>query len=197
MFKRCVSIMAGASALRIADLESELMQIFQGAKIPLTKQIVDLPLLNNANVFYIGEISLGSPPQTLRTIFDTGSSNSWAFTRAAYAALPESIEKTERFSQGYDPMASSQSNPPSYEHSVKINFGSGSLAGDFGTDMCTLGDLGSDKTIELAGFKFGFVVQENHIFSNFDALVGLAYPKMAHKGVKPLFDQLIDSKQLE
>ena len=31
----------------------------------------------------------------------------------------------------------------------------------------------------------------------FDALVGLAYPKMAHEGNKPLFDQLMDSKQLE
>jgi hypothetical protein len=34
-------------------------------------------LRNLGNVNYIGEITVGTPPQKLRALFDTGSSNMW------------------------------------------------------------------------------------------------------------------------
>jgi len=36
-----------------------------------------LSLTNKKDLSYIGEVRLGSPPQTLRCIFDTGSTNTW------------------------------------------------------------------------------------------------------------------------
>ena len=33
--------------------------------------------------------------------------------------------------------------------------------------------------------------------SNFEAIVGLAYPALAEKGVKPVFDEMIDQKLLK
>jgi len=41
---------------------------------------------------------------------------------------------------------------------------------------------------------FGLVI-EQHVFSgSFDAIIGLAYPKMAEKGIIPFFDTLINNK---
>jgi hypothetical protein len=55
----------------------------RGIKIPLEKR-TKLALDNDWNSQYIGVIELGSPPQSLRAIFDTGSSNTWAFTKPAF-----------------------------------------------------------------------------------------------------------------
>jgi len=39
------------------------------------------------------------------------------------------------------------------------------------------------------------LVEEQHVFSgSFDAIIGLAYPKMAEKGIIPFFDTLINNK---
>ena len=37
-------------------------------------------LEDDHNIAYMGSISLGNPPQELKTLFDTGSANTWVFT---------------------------------------------------------------------------------------------------------------------
>ena len=49
----------------------------------------------------------------LKTIFDTGSSNTWAYTEDAFEALTE-YEKFENTFTGYDPAISTTSKLPSY-----------------------------------------------------------------------------------
>lgn len=46
---------------------------------------------------------------------------------------------------------------------------------------------------------FGDVEKQKTIFtgSNFEAIVGMAYPALAEKGVKPVFDEMIDQKLLK
>lgn len=81
------------------------------------------------------------------------------------------------------------------KNAVNISFGSGDLSGGFGTDLCTLG--GAESNLEIKDFSFGSVLKQRNIFNSFDALVGLAYPSMAHENHVPLFDQLMATKQLE
>lgn len=62
-----------------------------------------------------------------------------------------------------------------------IQFGSGALAGHFVTDDIRLGTCDGEKStgqIHIKGQKFGNVEKQSTIFtgSNFEAIVGLAYP---------------------
>ena len=41
------------------------------------------PLTNVVNKSYIGELYIGSPPQRVRAIFDTGSANPWILSKEA------------------------------------------------------------------------------------------------------------------
>ena len=42
-------------------------------------------------------------------------------------------------------------------------------------------------------YMFGVVTEENTFNDSFDAIVGMAYPEFAEKGVRPFFDSLMDS----
>lgn len=37
----------------------------------------DLELINHQNYGYVGEMYIGNPPQLLRALFDTGSTDTW------------------------------------------------------------------------------------------------------------------------
>lgn len=60
----------------------------------------------------------------------------------------------------------------------------------------TLGQCSSGKgnnKIEIKNQKFGSVDKQETIFTgaNFEAIVGLAYPELAEKGVTPVFDEMM------
>ena len=60
-------------------------------------------------------------------------------------------------------------------------------------------DPKSKSLIHIKNQKFGSVVNQTTIFtgSNFEAIVGMAYPSLAEKGIKPMFDEMIDQKLLK
>ena len=82
-----------------------------------------------------------------------------------------------------------------------IQFGSGALAGHFVTDDLRVGTCDSKSTgqIHIKNQKFGNVEKQSTIFTgtNFEAIIGMAYPALAEKGVKPVFDEMIDQKLLK
>ena len=49
-----------------------------------------------------------------------------------------------------------------------------------------------DNQLVVPEWTFGMVVDQNHVFNGkFDALIGMAYPQFAERGVTPLFDGLM------
>lgn len=54
-------------------------------------------------------------------------------------------------------------------------------------------------TILIKNYKFGLVENQQDIFNifEFDAIVGLAYDKIAQKGIVPLFDDIMSKKLLK
>lgn len=75
------------------------------------------------------------------------------------------------------------------------------MAGHFVTDDVRLGSCDGTKSsgqIHIKNQKFGNVEQQHTIFtgSNFEAIVGMAYPALAEHGVTPVFDEMINQKLL-
>jgi len=85
---------------------------------------------------YWGQISLGSPPQEFKVIFDTGSGN---LILPAVACVDQGCEPHRK----YDPGASSTGSPIENEHgetASEVTFGTGEVAGDFYKDRLCLGE---------------------------------------------------------
>jgi len=73
--------------------------------------------------------------------------------------------------------------------------------GHFVTDDVRVGscDDKSSGQIHIKNQKFGNVEKQKTIFTgtNFESIVGLAYPALAEKGVTPVFDEMINQKLLK
>ena len=137
---------------------------------------------------------VGTPPQKIRGLFDTGSTNTWILNHKTELGNGRQKE----FS--YDD-SKSKSNQKTDQKAV-IQFGSGALAGHFMKDDIRLGTCDGTKSngqILIRGQKFGDVEKQKTIFtgSNFEAIVGMAYPALAEKGVKPVFDEMMEQKLLK
>jgi len=79
-----------------------------------------------------------------------------------------------------------------------ITFGSGSLSGYFVEDVCTMGDPeDAANQLSLENFQFGLVTEQTVFSGNFDAIIGLAYPSMAEKGLTPFFDEIMEEEILK
>jgi cathepsin D len=134
---------------------------------------------------------VGNPPQKIRGLFDTGSTNTWVLNKKT------PINGEKEFS--YDDTASCSAKK--LPQRAMIQFGSGALAGHFMTDDVRIGtcDGQSSGQIHIKNQKFGNVEKQKTIFTghNFEAIVGMAYPALAEKGVTPVFDEMIGQKLLQ
>ena len=159
---------------------------------------VTLNMENTYNYGYIGEFHLGSgEPQKIRAMFDTGSANSWIRSKESnerknFAA----VKSTFPFDHSKSPTWQEPSDDE--KQWTKISFGSGALRGYFGHDQCVLGDMEDPSNqLVLGDYMFGLVIEDGVFQSNFDAIVGMAYPEFAEKNVVPFFDCLMKAGILE
>ena len=136
---------------------------------------------------YVSDMYVGNPPQLVRALFDTGSTNTWVLSHTVDlggATKERSYNNLTSNTATYTPQK------------AQIFFGSGNLAGHFVTDDIRLGSCEGSKSsgqIHIKNQKFGNVERQHTIFtgSNFEAIVGLAYPALAERGVTPVFDEMI------
>ena len=166
-------------------------QLAQAISLGMLKDVqVKEPLTNSQNLSYIGELYIGSgTPQKVRAIFDTGSANPWILSKQGAANMNPKHEK-----HPFDPEKSTNfREPPKGEKRwVRISFGSGEIRGYFVTDQVMLGSPDNmQNQLAVPDWTFGMVVQHSVFNGKFDALIGMAYPQFAEKGVTPLFDALM------
>lgn len=142
---------------------------------------------------YISDIYVGNPPQKLRALFDTGSTNTWVLNHKVQ--LPNGAEKE----YSYDDSKSCSANKTPQR--AMIQFGSGALAGHFVNDDMRIGscDGKSNGQLHIKNQKFGNVEKQSTIFTgkNFEAIIGMAYPALAEKGVTPVFDEMMKQNLLK
>lgn len=157
---------------------------------PASHKSVDLK--NWGYTQFVGTLKIGTPPQSFRTIFDTGSSNTWM---PGHDCDSESCDKYGR----YDPRKSSTYTPLKVQNGLGgqhdsrfyIKYGSGLVKGKVIRDDLQVG------SVKLKNARFGEVGYETgHAFQkgHFSGIVGLAFPSLAASGMYPLFDQVIDQR---
>uniref|UniRef100_H0XYL6 Peptidase A1 domain-containing protein n=1 Tax=Otolemur garnettii TaxID=30611 RepID=H0XYL6_OTOGA len=145
------------------------------------KNVTYESLSNFLDLAYVGLISIGTPPQKFKVVFDTGSADLWVPSIFCYS---ESCDKHRRF----NPQNSSTFKlPPGNLRTVKLNYGSGDIMGIVVSDTVKIGDL------EDISQTFVLSTQEDSVFrffTEFDGILGLAYPDLGQAGGTPVFDNI-------
>uniref|UniRef100_A0A4W2HEG2 Pregnancy-associated glycoprotein 1-like n=1 Tax=Bos indicus x Bos taurus TaxID=30522 RepID=A0A4W2HEG2_BOBOX len=134
------------------------------------------PLRNIRDLFYVGNITIGTPPQEFQVIFDTGSSDLWV---ASIFCNSSSCAAHVRFRHHQ----SSTFRPTN--KTFRITYGSGRMKGVVVHDTVRIGDLVStDQPFCISLAESGFEGIP------FDGILGLNYPNMSFSGAIPIFDNL-------
>lgn len=143
-----------------------------------------LQLQNDHDSAYIAEIYVGTPPQKLRALFDTGSSNTWVLNTKVFNGKIDAFDDTL------------SSTCVKTERHATIHFGSGDLDGYFYEDTFQIGT--GPHAMKIKNQRFGNIEHQHHIFGDtFEIILGLAYPQLAQVGQTPVFDNIINQKLLK
>ncbi|XP_036309230.1 pepsin B [Pipistrellus kuhlii] len=142
------------------------------------------PITNYLDAFYFGEISVGTPPQNFLVLFDTGSSNLW---------VPSTYCQSQACSNHnrFNPSLSStfRNNGQTYT----LSYGSGSLSVVLGYDTVTV------QNIVVQNQEFGLSENEPNnpfYYSDFDGILGMAYPNMAVGNAPTVMQGMLQQGQL-
>ncbi|XP_022449000.1 renin isoform X1 [Delphinapterus leucas] len=143
-------------------------------------------LTNYLDTQYYGEIGIGTPPQTFKVIFDTGSANLWVpstkcsplYTACEIHSLYDSSESSSYVENGTE---------------FTIHYGSGKVKGFLSQDLVTVGGITVTQT-------FGEVTELPLIpfmLAKFDGVLGMGFPAQAIGGVTPVFDHILSQRVLK
>ncbi|XP_065792578.1 pregnancy-associated glycoprotein 2-like [Muntiacus reevesi] len=134
------------------------------------------PLKNMQDFFYTGNITIGTPPQEFRVIFDTGSSVTWV--ASVYCHSP-SCSAMIRF----NPEASNTFHASN--KSINLSYGLAWMKGVLGYDTVRIGNL------VIMNQTFGLAKEYERLIVSkpVDGILGLGFPKLA-KGTIPILDNL-------
>ncbi|KAB0339883.1 hypothetical protein FD754_023575 [Muntiacus muntjak] len=133
-------------------------------------------LRNFQDMIYVGNITIGTPPQGFQVVFDTGSSDLW---------VPSIFCTSPNFSSH---VMFRHNESSTYRHTNKtfsIKYCSGRMKGFVGRDTVRIGDLVSTDQ------PFGLSVEQSGFEGlPFDGVLGLNYPNLSVTGGIPIFDNL-------
>ncbi|XP_006628508.1 pepsin A-like [Lepisosteus oculatus] len=145
---------------------------------PIAAAASNEPLTNDADLAYYGVISIGTPPQSFKVVFDTGSSNLWV----------PSVYCNSAACGNHNTFNPSQSSTyQSTSQTLTIQYGTGSMTGILGYDTVTVaGIVDTNQIFGLSETEANFMY-----YMEADGILGLAFPSIAASGATPVFDNMM------
>ncbi|XP_030369456.1 aspartic proteinase oryzasin-1-like [Scaptodrosophila lebanonensis] len=144
-------------------------------------------LLNNReNLEYYGSVGMGTPPQTFKVLFDTGSANTWLPS----SNCPRSNKACHQHTR-YE--AAKSKSHVRQGQSFLLRYGAGTVSGFLSQDTLNVGG------VQLPNLVFGEVVyHQQEIFASvtFDGIVGLGMDRIAWHNTTPFLTQLCQQQLL-
>ncbi|XDA87666.1 hypothetical protein R6Z07M_017346 [Ovis aries] len=136
------------------------------------------PLRNILNMAYIGNITIGTPPQQSQFVFDTGSSDLWVLSVYCQSSSCSTNSK-------FNPSQSSTFQD--MRKTINLSFGSGRMSGYLGSDIVWVRDL---VTVWQAFGLSTNLSSEAMEYGPYDSILGLAYPSLPIDRTSPVFNNL-------
>ncbi|XP_071653146.1 lysosomal aspartic protease-like isoform X1 [Temnothorax longispinosus] len=155
--------------------------------IRLRSGTATVPLINYLNLQYYGVIEIGTPPQTFKILFDTGSSDLWVPSKNCNVSQPACWKHNK-----YDNTQSTTYVPEGVTFNVSYHNGiwkGVKLYGNLSNDNVTIGDLGVTSQIfgEVLNFSEGFLP-----WAKCDGILGMGYRALSAFKQNSVFQNMID-----
>jgi len=192
-----MKVVAGLSLLGVASASIYKVPLEKLPRVTLKEKAVwaenvgsskgtpthDIPISDFQDAQYYGTISVGTPPQPLRVVYDTGSSNLWV------------NKQTGLFSPHKHYTDTKSSTYVKNGTIFKIAYGSGPVSGYYSKDTIHLGD------IDVTDYTFAEVDNTKGLgpawaAGHFDGICGMGWDDISVDHVKTPLRALVDSKKL-
>jgi len=181
-----------ATVMKLALDKRAPLTLMERLQLPRTVSLgvngeggVDTIVINDfQDAQYFGTISIGTPPQEVRVVYDTGSSNLWA------SNIKPGLFSSHKY---YD--HSKSSTYAANGSTFNIRYGSGPVSGFYSKDTIALGD------VSIPGYTFAEVNNTKGLgpaFSvgHFDGICGMGWDDISVDHVETPLRALVNSGKL-
>lgn len=135
----------------------------------------EVPIANYLDAQYYGPITVGTPGQRFKVIFDTGSSNLWVPSYQCKSLACLHLNK-------YNPTHSSTYQKDG--RTMAITYGSGTVSGPVDIDTVNVGGLNVNKVY----FGEMYNLSLNFATAQFDGILGMAWQSISVLNLPTVFD---------